>query len=155
MYLVSSRSGWSAVRAAEGRDLDQLVELMRDTFQQQFASLLSPCEAERFAAENARPAPGERYFVIEADGKLVGYAAARERGPNRLVVERVYVLSGAAPRGAVNALIVAACGEDTGDAAVRVLEIFNRCGFVDMPAVRAFLARPQTVGLLPEVFASA
>jgi hypothetical protein len=99
-------------------------------------------------------------YVADADGELAGYAVAAKEPSSCGPVERLYVRHGnhadADERAVAQALVSALCHDverelplpTVRDDGRTVLELYDRWGFVDVPALRRCLSMPSGHGRL-------
>ena len=138
------------VREATANDAAALAELVRTTFNERLGQHLSRAELGTFLADCLNGSQHGRCFVACIDGALVGYAVASARKTRGSIVDRLYVQKGGDSRAIAMALLLAV--QDSGEqqkAAADPLEIYDRWGFVDLPAVRSCLASPWGLGTVP------
>jgi hypothetical protein len=139
-----------AVREATADDRPALDQFARTTFDERLGQHLSPAEMGAFSGHYLSGSQDGRCFVALADGALVGYAVAASSNNRGSGLDRLYVRDSENSRAvAVALLAVVKAASQQPNWGTEPLEIYDRWGFVDIPALRSCLASPWGSGTVP------
>lgn len=150
------------VRPAQPADAVALQALVASTLGECLGTVLPDDELNACVREYQTDDAGCTCYVADADGELAGYAVAAKEPSSCGPVERLYVRhsnhnhADADERAVAQALVSALCQDAERELPLptaredgrTVLELYDRWGFVDVPALRRCLSMPSGHGRL-------
>ena len=152
------------VRPVQPADEPALNALVASTLGECLGTVLPDHELDACVREYQANGHGRTYYVADADGELAGYAVVAQESSSCGTVERLYVRhtshtnhTDTEERAVAQALVSALCQTNgdrevalsmTSDQGDTALELYDRWGFVDVPALRRCLSMPSGPGRL-------